>query len=103
MNKYFTHVVIFTDDDQNPTVLKNCARCRRNGHKKCVGHNTGLELGQKIAAEARGLTVTWAHLDSIKRFDGMKDAGDMTDEQINDAINKYAVPNVEMMLERSVV
>lgn len=95
LNKYFTHLVIMTDDDQELNVKAKCRKCREEGYESCRGHNTGLELGQKIAAECRGLTVTWAHLDSLKRYDRMKDAGDMTDEQINYAI-EHAISNVEM-------
>lgn len=99
LNKYFTKVTIFTDDDWDNLVFVKggqCQRCRKAGHSECVGHNTGQELGMKIAENARGLQVTWAHLDSLKRYDGMKDAGDMTDEQI-----KYAVQNAISHAEMS--
>lgn len=95
IDKYFTHVVIMTDDDQKLTTSGNCRRCKTNGHDECIGHNTGLELGHSIAEASRGLTVTWAHLDSLKRFDGMKDAGDMTDDQIRYSIDN-AVSNIEI-------
>lgn len=98
LNKYFTRVTIFTDDDwNNLTVIKGgqCQKCKKAGHRDCVGHNTGFELGMKIAEQAKGLSVTWAHLDSLKRYDGMKDAGDMTDEQIRYAVQN-AVSHAEM-------
>lgn len=95
LNKYFTHLVIMTDDDQKLHVKGKCRSCREIGLDSCKGHNTGLELGRKIAAECRGLSITWAHMDSLKRFDGMKDAGDMTDEQIRYAIDN-GISNVEM-------
>lgn len=102
INKYFTHVTIFTDDDwENPTVVNNCTVCRKAGHGSCVGHNTGLKLGQQIADAAKGLVVTWAHLDSLKRYDGHKDAGDLTDGEIQYAI-EHAVSNVEMSRMASV-
>lgn len=88
LNKYFTHVIIMTDDDQELVEKSNCRACRDRGYAECVGHNTGFELGMKIAESCRGIVVTWAHLDSLKRFDGNKDAGDLTDKQI-----KYAVDN----------
>ena len=95
LNRYFTHIVIMTDDDREKTFKDNCRKCREIGASECLGHNTGLELGQAIAEACRGLTVTWAHLDSLKRYDGMKDAGDMTDDQIKYAIDN-AISNVEM-------
>lgn len=98
LNKYFTKVTIFTDDDwEHPTVIKGgrCQRCHKAGHADCVGHNTGFELGMKIAEASKGLSVTWAHLDSLKRYDGLKDAGDMTDEQIKYAVT-HAISHAEM-------
>jgi len=102
INKYFTHLVIFTDDDQKPTVNQSCRKCKENGHRECQGHNTGLELGMKIARACKGINITWAHLDSKQRYDGMKDAGDMTDQQIRYAIEN-AVPHIEMVRKGSQV
>lgn len=97
LNKYFTHVVIFTDDDTaKPTVIEKCARCRKAGEPSCIGHNTGQELGMSIAEKCRGLVVTWAHLDSLLRYDGLKDAGDMTAEQINYAL-RNDISHAEML------
>lgn len=95
VNKYFTHVVIFTDDDPEPTKKKSCRKCRADGLAECKGHYTGLELGMKIAEATRGLSVTWAHMDSLKRYDGNKDAGDLTDEQIREAVDG-GISHVEM-------
>lgn len=95
VNKYFTHVIIFTDDDPEPEFKKRCRKCRGLGHDNCQGHYTGTELGKKIAEECRGLSVTWAHLDSLKRYDGNKDAGDLTDEQIRQAV-KGSISHLEM-------
>lgn len=95
LNKYFTHVVIMTDDDDKLTHRPNCRTCKADGYRECRGHNTGLVLGQQVASAAKGLVVTWAHLDSLKRYDGMKDAGDMTDDQIRYAVNN-SISNFEM-------
>lgn len=95
LNKYFTHVVVMTDDDQKLTYKPNCRVCKQAGRSDCSGHNTGLRLGLDIAAACKGPVVTWAHLDSLKRYDGMKDAGDMTDEQIKYSIDN-AITNFEM-------
>ena len=100
LNKYFTHVVIMTDDDQRPTINKSCRKCRSIGHDICLGHNTGLELGKQIASATSGLSVSWAHLDSLKRYDGLKDAGDMTDDQIRYAV-EHSISNVEMMRQHA--
>lgn len=96
VNKYFTHLTIFTDDDQEKTFNKSCRKCKGKGMSTCIGHNTGLELGMKIAEDCRGLSVSWAHLDSLKRYDGNKDAGDLTDDQIAYAVDN-AVPHFEMV------
>jgi DNA primase len=97
INKYFTHLVIFTDDDEeHPTKHVNCRKCRDAGWPDCQGHNTGLELGLAIADSCRGVTLSWAHLDSLHRFDGLKDAGDMTESQIRYAIDN-SVPHSEML------
>lgn len=95
INKYFTHVVIMTDDDQELTSKAHCRQCKDRGWPQCMGHNTGFELGMKIAESCKGIVVSWAHLDSIKRFDGAKDAGDLTDEQIRYAVDN-AVSHAEM-------
>lgn len=95
LKKYFTQVIIMTDDDQKLTINANCRVCKNDGARECRGHNTGLKLGRQIAKAASGLSVSWAHLDSLKRYDGMKDAGDMTDDQIRYAI-RHAISNFEM-------
>lgn len=100
VNKYFTHLTIFTDDDRDKTFNKSCRKCTQSGFGTCIGHNVGLELGMKIADSCRGLSVSWAHLDSLKRYDGNKDAGDLTDEQIAYAIEN-AIPHFDMVLRTS--
>lgn len=95
INKYFTHVVIMTDDDNKLTFKPGCRECKANGYDSCFGHNTGYELGVSIAESCRGMSVSWAHLDSLKRYDGKKDANDLTMEQIAYAVEN-AVPHVEM-------
>lgn len=89
LRKYFTRIIILTDDDPEPEFKTGrCRRCLADGHDKCKGHYTGLELGKEIASACHGLRVEWGHLDSLKRFGGAKDLCDLTDAQV-----KYAVDN----------
>lgn len=96
LSRYFTHIISAPDDDKDLEFKSNCVRCRQRGHDICVGHNTGFELGLKIVERTEGPRVSWAHLDSLKRFDGNKDFGDLTDEQIRYAVD-HAVSNYEIM------
>lgn len=96
LNKYFSSIVLAPDDDQTMDYKQHCRRCRREGNEECMGHNTGFELGKEISSVTPGITVTWAHLNSLKRYDGMKDFGDMSDEEIQYAVEN-AISNYEMM------
>lgn len=96
ISKYFSRNVLAVDDDKEKDYKAHCRRCRRNGHDDCQGHNTGYELGLSIVDSTPGVMSTWAHLNSLKRFDGAKDFGDLTDEQIKYAVDN-AISNYQMM------
>lgn len=96
MEKYFTSLVIATDDDKSKNYKGHCNRCRRRGEQECIGHNAGYELGLEIVDNVDGVRKTWAHLNSLKRYDGHKDFGDLTDEQVKYAV-EHALTNFEMM------
>lgn len=96
MIRYFSENVIATDDDQELDYKQHCRRCRRAGLERCAGHNTGLELGKAIVEATPGVRSKWAHLNSLKRYDGNKDFGDLTDDQIRYAVDN-AVTNYEMI------
>lgn len=96
ISKYFDDNIIAVDDDKEKDYKKHCRRCRRLGNDVCVGHNTGYELGLAIVDSTQGVRSTWAHLNSLKRFDGAKDFGDLTDDQIKYAV-EHAISNYQMM------
>lgn len=96
MERYFSHLILATDDDKTKDYKGHCARCRKRGESECVGHNTGYELGLEIVDGVGGARKTWAHLNSLKRYDGHKDFGDLTDEQIKYAVEN-AITNFEMI------
>lgn len=95
LTTYFDHVTLATDDDKEKTVKSRCARCKRHGFNQCRGHNTGRELGRDIASRLRGMRVDWAWANSLQQYDGGKDFGDMTDEQIKYAVDQ-AISNYEV-------
>lgn len=102
LRRYFNKVIIFTDWDNSnehnydkPSEGKFCSKCRRAGYSACKGHNPGRDTGQKIATALKGKTVMWASYDYGLVFPaGVKDAGDMTQEQIRKCILN-AVSNQE--------
>lgn len=97
--KYFKTVIIFTDwDDSREHVYdkggKRCRKCVDAGYSACKGHNPGRDTGQKIATLVKGKQIKWATLGYKRVYDGAKDAGDMTIQQIREAI-QGAVTNME--------
>ena len=93
---HFSKVVIMTDDDGNE-VRANCRLCKNEGMRFCVGHNAGRNLGEKIAKMClkAGVTPRWAVTGCGTIYpEGVKDAGDMTDEQIYTCI-RNSVSNFE--------
>ena len=94
---YFERVIIMTDDD-GFSIPPHCKSCKDKGLKYCVGHNAGREFGATIADKClrAGVTPRWASYDGcgIIYPDKVKDAGDMTDEQITQTI-KNNVSNFE--------
>lgn len=94
----FNTIVLMTDYDKRQ-FHTSCAKCKRAGHKLCIGHNPGEDLGVTIALRMKGKKMLWAHHGGITRFpEGVKDAGDMTDTQIRYCISN-AISNVEYVLE----
>lgn len=100
LNKYFTHIIIATDDDRDDLNYvpegKRCRKCMTKGHDKCQGHDTGLELGMSIAEKCRGKRIEWAHADSLRRFGGAKDPGELSHKEIRYAIDN-AISHFEMV------
>lgn len=92
LNRYFNKVVIMTDRDRIQ-YRDNCRKCKG----MCRGHSPGRELGMSIA-EKFDRSVDWAtYSDSQIYPDGVKDAGDMTDDQIRQCI-RNAMNNVEYQM-----
>lgn len=93
----FERVIIMTDVD-GIQVSKECRKCRNAGNKYCVGHDPGRELGKKIADKCirAGVTPKWAFSPDCGTIypNGAKDAGDMTDKQIQNCINN-SISNFE--------
>lgn len=94
---YFERVIIMTDVD-GKSIQQNCRKCAKSGNKYCVGHDPGRDLGDKIAERCLrvGVTPRWSSYDGYGTIypDGVKDAGDMTDEQIRNCIEN-SVSNFE--------
>ena len=92
----FTNIIIMTDnDDLAKHTYKGCKKCAARGFSVCRGHNPGRALGASIAAEMtkRGKVVRWASYDEKTVYPhGVKDAGDMTDEEIRQCL-KSTVSN----------
>jgi len=87
INRHFSKVIIMPDnDDPEDHKNPNCYKCKA----ECLGHSPGIELGKKLAAGLKNKEVFWT-----KPIDDCKDACDMTDEQINEAVQ-----NRESELER---
>jgi DNA primase len=87
IEKYFSNVVIFTDND-NKQFYDNCRKCGRAGKNLCHGHNPGRELGHTIAEKLPFKRLFWAHYDEgIIYPRGVKDAGDMTTDEIKQCLS----------------
>lgn len=94
LGKTFTKIIIMTDDDK-PQYVVNCRKC----DNYCKGHNPGLDIGKKLIAGLPRSNMWWAHSNTDTRyFDGEKDAGGMTDEQIKFCIDN-AVTNYQFMVQ----
>lgn len=94
LDRYFDTIVIMTDFDKKQFTI-DCARCRRNNKKLCVGHNPGRDLGMKIATGLPHKRVLWASYESRIVFPhDAKDPGQITDAEIRQCI-KNAVTNFE--------
>ena len=84
IDRSFGVVIIMTDNDV-PKVYKDCRKCYPHD---CAGHNPGRDLGMAIANTLRNKNVLWASYDYKQIYaDGAKDAGDMSDSQIEQCIN----------------
>jgi DNA primase len=72
LNKYFTRIIIMTDNDE-----------------------AGRDLGKAIVKKLKGKEVLWAVYDHNTIYpNGAKDVGDMTDEEIRHCIDN-AIPDYE--------
>lgn len=96
LNRYFTRVIIMTDND--PLHYRDrCGQCKT----KCRGHSPGRELGRSIG-DSFSREVFWASYSSTEVYPrGVKDASDMTDEEINICI-KNAISDVEFQMQSMV-
>lgn len=96
LDMYFNTIIIMTDDDDvNKHKYENCKKCAKQGIFKCVGHNPGRALGNKIADSMTGKRIKWAATEfGLVYPHGAKDAGDMTIDEIRTCI-RGAVSNLE--------
>lgn len=96
LEKYFSTIIIMTDfDDKEKHTYVGCRKCAALGHEKCIGHNPGRALGETIAEKLTNKQIRWAAFDYKEIYPhGAKDAGDMTDAEIRQAI-RGAVSNYE--------
>lgn len=101
LNRYFTHAIIFTDNENDAngqlTYHRRCAKCLRDGHDMCQGHAAGRELGLSIAEALPRVRTSWAAYDDKHVYaDNVKDASDMTDDQIRQCL-RNAVSHFEYL------
>lgn len=85
IDRYFNSVIIMTDFD-NPAdhIDLHCKKCIGF----CKGHNPGRALGEKILNSLPNKRIQWAVYDHHLIFPtGIKDAGDMSEAQIQQCIN----------------
>lgn len=89
LEKHFDTLIILTDyDTKKVDPFKNCKKCRRLGFEGCRGHNPGRELGHALELGLKSMTVEWAyHGGGLVYPNGVKDACDMTTEQIRHCVN----------------
>lgn len=99
LNKYFTRILIATDDDPTPIVREGrCRKCMKDrGSDVCQGHYAGNELGLSIAEQVKGVKIEWLHMDDHQRYGGAKDVSDLTDEQIKEALT-HSKSHFEMVM-----
>jgi DNA primase len=97
LNRYFNEIIIMTDND-DPDKLRtlNCNKCANT----CSGHNPGRALGDKIVNTMRHKRIRWATYDyGVIYPHNAKDAGDMTEEEIQKCIGG-AISAAEMEIWR---
>lgn len=96
LGMHFSRIIIMTDfDDATKHRYVNCRKCMIKDLPKCVGHNPGRALGQKIADKMKGKTILWAAYDrKIIYPNGAKDADDSGMAGIRQCIQN-AVTNME--------
>lgn len=83
LDRYFSMIIIMTDDD---------GKIKREACRVCVGvcrgHNAGRELGLSIANTLRNKNILWGVTGYKEVYPGgVKDVGDMTDQQIAHCVN----------------
>lgn len=85
VDRYFNSVIIMTDfDDAEEHIDKDCNKCIGG----CKGHNPGRALGEKILRSLPNKRIHWAAYDYHVVFpEGIKDAGDMSEQQIRQCVN----------------
>lgn len=96
LDRYFDTIVILTDfDNYKQYMYKDCRKCSKAGHKLCLGHNPGRDLGNAIATALPRKRILWGAYDTkIIYPHGFKDTGDCSDEEIRQ-VWKGAVSNFE--------
>ncbi len=82
--KSFSQILIMTDfDDKAKYIYVNCKKCKG----LCSGHNPGRELGSAIASGLNNKKILWASCEpGIVYPHRAKDAGEMTDKEIDQCI-----------------
>jgi DNA primase len=101
LNRHFSKIVIFTDNetDENGSVTyhRHCAKCTRSGYKMCQGHKPGRDLGMSLVESLPRLGASWAAYDDKEIYArGVKDATDMTDDEIRQCL-RNSVSHFEYM------
>lgn len=93
LGKTFTNIVVMSDMDKK-IYYPNCRKCN---YQTCVGHRPGRALGWSIVERMPGKRVLWAVYNDdeiypiIGREKPVKDASDMTDDEIRTCL-RNAVP-----------
>lgn len=91
LNRHFTAMVIFTDDENEHngemTYPRHCKKCLSQKFPYCQGHAPGRDLGMKLAESLQRLRVSWAMYDLKHVYaNHVKDAAAMTDDDIRQCL-----------------
>ena len=101
IRRTFNRVINMVDnDDPKDYIRHNCVICKRNG-VACVGHPPGDAIRRTFANSLSDMDMWYASYSDTEIYpDGLKDAGEMDEDQIAKCIQN-AMPSYEFALNHS--